>query len=198
MLDSGAFSAYYSGAEIDLNEFIDTSANLLETDPTLTEVFSLDVIGDPEASIRNTEIMWKAGVEAIPTYHYGSPEDVLFHIAKNYPKIALGGVAGSVPQGERERWAEQCFARVWPKKIHGFGYGGVRALFRMPWHSVDATNWITGPCAYGRWKNYKGQNSKKCSVRGSYQNLLGEVEWYLDLERQARRRWASQMAELEP
>jgi len=190
-LDSGAFSAYNSGAQINLNEFIDTSANLLETDSTLTEVFALDVIGDPKASIRNTEIMWKAGVEAIPTYHYGSPEDVLFHIAKNYPKIALGGVAGLVSHRERERWAKHCFSCVWPKKIHGFGYGGARALFRMPWHSVDASTWELGPCRFGRWNKYPG-----ASVRGGTQNLRGEVEWYLELERQAKHRWAKTLKEL--
>lgn len=189
-LDSGAFSAKNSGKEIDLNAYIDLAGHMLETDKTLTEVFALDVIGDAEASIRNTETMHAAGVPAIPTFHYGSDESYLLHIAKEYPKIAVGGLVQQ-PLRERLEWAQQCFARVWPKKIHGFGMCGEKSLLSMPWHSVDATSWELGPCRFGSWKQYG-----KMSVRGSTQNLRGEVQWYLDLERRAQRRWRSAMKQL--
>jgi hypothetical protein len=49
-LDSGAFSAWNSGAAISLDDYTRTFAELLASDPRLAEVFALDVIGDWRAS----------------------------------------------------------------------------------------------------------------------------------------------------
>lgn len=190
VLDSGAFSAHNSGAEIKLQDFIDTAKRLMDTDGTLKEVFALDVIGNHKASLKNVEEMWRQGIEAIPTYHFGEPESLLKHLAANYPKIALGGIAlqrGAV----KLQWAEQCFARVWPKRIHGFGYGSEKAIMALPWDSVDATNWEFGPCGFGRWNTFG-----KMSVRGSNQNLRCEIEHYLKLEKRARRKFKNTYKEL--
>ena len=191
VLDSGAFSAHNSGTEIKLQDYIDKAKELLAKDPTLTEVFALDVIGDWKASLKNTEEMWRQGVPAIPCWHAGEPEDALKGMAKDYPKIALGGVA-KTRAAAKKQIAEQVFARVWPKKIHGFGFGSEDMVMAFPWHSVDATNWEMGPCAFGRWNTYG-----KMSVRGSKQNLRVEVEYYLEMERKARIKWRKQMEELE-
>src|SRR6202044_4270767 len=69
VMDSGAFSAHNSGAVIVLQDYIDCCHRLMKDDPTLTEVYSLDVIGDWKASLKNTEEMWRQGVPAIPCYH---------------------------------------------------------------------------------------------------------------------------------
>lgn len=188
-LDSGAFSAHNSGTEIKLEDYIAKCQELRKTDPTLSDIFSLDVIGDWKASLKNTARMWDAGVDAIPTYHVGEPEKVLLDMAKEFPKVALGGAVGF---HKKLAWAKQCFARIWPKKIHGLGFSGERAIMALPWHSVDATNWEIAPCKFGQWKAFG-----KMSVRGSQQNLRAEVEWYLKLESRAREHWAKQMKELE-
>ncbi len=192
VLDSGAFSAFNSGVPIHLQDYIDCCKELLAADPTLTEVFALDVIGDWKASLKNTETMWKQGVPAIPCFHAGEPWSALLTMAKEFPKIALGGIA-LAKTGKKMAWAGQCFARIWPKKIHGFGFGSENAIMSFPFHSVDATNWETGPCQFGRWNAFGGA----LSVRGSSQNLRAEVEWYLDLERRARERWKKEMLKIE-
>lgn len=191
VLDSGAFSAHMSGTDIPLRTFIETAKQLLATDARLTEVFALDVIGDWKASLRNCEAMWKAGVPAIPCYHRGEPLHVLQEMARQYPKIALGGVARTRIQ-EKNRWAAQCFARVWPKRIHGFGFGSEASVMAMPFHTVDATNWEMGPCAFGTWNTYGD-----LSVRGKLQNLRPEVEWFLRLEARAKVKWSRELAKLE-
>ncbi len=189
-LDSGAFSAHNSGAEINLQDYIECCKQQKAEDPTLTDIFALDVIGDWKASLHNTEEMWKRGVEAIPTFHYGEPWDYLKGIAKDYPKIALGGCVG---KRDKDKFAGQVFARVWPCKIHGFGFGSEKSILSIPFHSVDATNWEMGPCAYGRWASFGKIGNANISVRGSKQNLRAEVEYYLDLERRARDRWRKEM-----
>lgn len=187
-MDSGAYSAFNSGGVIDLGEYIDCCQRMLASDPQLTEVFSLDVIGDWRATKKNTEAMWAAGVPAIPVYHVKEPPALLKEMAAEYPKIALGGVAKLKAKWKNE-FAEQCFARVWPKRIHGFGFGSERSILGLPFESVDATNWETGPASFGRWMAYG-----KLSTRGAGLNLRTEVEWYLKLEDRARIRWAKEMA----
>lgn len=186
-LDSGAFSAHHSGATIDLGEYIEFCRDRLTNDPQCTEVFALDVIGDWRASLKNTEAMWEAGVPAIPAYHVGEPAHVLKHMADTYPKIALGGAVG-MRGPTKIAFAKAAFAQVWPKPIHGFGFGGQQQLMAVPWHSVDATNWETGPCRFGSWKSMPGGTH-----RGGNQPLRMEVEWYLRLEQRGRARWRREM-----
>lgn len=198
-MDSGAFSAANAGAKIDLVEFTETAVRLLREDPLLTEVFSLDVIGgDWRESERNTEYMWSKGVPAIPAWHQGEPWDVLEGMAREYPKIALGGLVGMRAKAKREL-VQECFRRVWaaagPKRIHGFGLISEETLLSVPFHSVDATNWEIGPCAFGAWKSAGGQQLR---IRGSRQPLRAEVEWYLALERRCRERWRREFAKWPP
>lgn len=192
-LDSGAYSAWASGTVIDLGEYIRKCRELLATDQKLVEVFSLDVIGDWRASLKNLEFMWKAGVPAIPCYHIGEPWDVLRCLARDYPKIALGGVA-KMRGKEKLMWAQRCMTAVWPKKVHGFGFGDGNHVLKVPFHSVDSTNWEIGPTSFGSWKAFNGA---QLGIRGSRQNLRCEVLHFLELERKAQARWSKEMAELE-
>jgi hypothetical protein len=185
VMDSGAFSAAHSGNPIDLAQYIATCQELLATDPSLVETYSLDVLGDWRATRRNTERMWKAGVAAIPCFHYGEPEDALVGMARDYPKIAIGGAVGVRPKAKRA-WASQCFARVWPKPVHGFGFGAAWAVMDLPFHSVDASNWEAGPCRFGTWKTFGDMSN-----RGGRQDLRAEVAWHLQLEARARQKWAA-------
>lgn len=206
VLDSGAFSAFNSGVTIDRDEFTDRAAQLLATDTTLLEVFALDVIGDWRASLRNAERMNEHGVPAIPTFHADEPLDYLKGIARDYPKIALGGVALRTPH-KKLAWAEQCFAHVWPCKVHGFAFAGKNATMRLPFHSVDASNWKVGPMQWGRFlqlnpnKSFFGLSSHSTNkgIRNTattIQGIRGEVEEHLRLERIVRGRWRKEMAAL--
>src|SRR4029450_7558395 len=85
------------------------------------------------------------------------PAAALTEPATTYPKVALGAPIG-LKKAYKLHWAEQCFARIWPKRIHGFGFGGRDYVMTLPFHSIDATNWETGPCRFGNWERY-GQRS---------------------------------------
>jgi len=192
VLDSGAYTAFNAGKPVVLSEYIEAIRRLRDTPCPPSEVFSLDVIGDWRAGMANTEAMWAAGIECIPCFHQGEPEDVLIGMARDYPKIALGNMVG-LRSKPKLRWARRCLDRVWPKRVHGFGLGSEEAIMSLPFESLDATNWHINPAGFGQWR-YLGSTRKKWgkgSWRGSGQNLRAEVQWYLDLERRARERWAS-------
>ena len=187
VMDSGAFSAFNSGKKIELARYIDVCHNLMSEDKTLVEIYSLDVIGDHKQSLKNCDELWRNGIPAIPCYHVGEPWDVLTSIAKDYPKIAIGGSVG-LSANARMAWCRQVFARVYPCRVHGFGIGGGNQILSLPWHSVDATSWCLQPQAFGQWKMFGGS----FPARGKL-NIRSQVEWYLRLERIASARWAKQL-----
>ncbi len=187
-LDSGAFTAYQSGTEIRHSDYLDFAHQVLDGDDPPVEVFALDVIGDWKASLANAEEMTRAGIPCIPTFHLGTPWDVLVRLAGEYPKIALGGVA-KVKKTQKEAWIAEVFSRVWPCRMHGFGMSGKDILQRFPFHSIDATNWELGPGAFGLWAAFDGA---QLSSRGTDQDLRSEVGFYQEMEATGRRRWAGE------
>lgn len=188
VLDSGAFTAHSSGKPIDIQTYIDRVNWYRDNGVSPVEIFSLDVIGDWRGTVQNTERLWGAGIQAIPAYHYGEPEDVLIGYARDYPKIALGGAVG-IRRKEKERWARQCFARIWPKPVHGFGFG-LWALEALPFHTIDCSDWEGSAARFGTWKSLGGA---KLGIGGQdlLRNLATEAQFWIDAEFVAKRKWAS-------
>lgn len=163
VLDSGAYSALTSGVKIDLNKYIDDAGKIIQQEGSkLKTVFALDVIGDPEATIKNVERMWSQGVKAVPTFHHGSPMHYLDTLGKNYEKIAIGGLVqrgagghGSKLTGNmRLRFLEECYSRIWPKWVHGFGCTDPKLMYRIPFASVDSITWYYRVSRYGQIQGY--------------------------------------------
>lgn len=192
MLDSGAFSAQSHGVEIDVQDYIRFVKWVQEREPEIVEIVALDVIGDWEASLRNYEAMRTAGIDAIPTYHVGDPPGMLYQLASEYDKIALGGMVG-YPQ--RRDWLRRCFEEVWPKKIHGLGITNERVLLELPFHSVDSTNWKVKPVRFGAWQRFAGSGWRGDGP-GSEGSLTGEALGQVRIEERARARWKSEWREL--
>lgn len=183
VLDSGAFTVYKTGETIDLVEFGEWALAEKARDPRVTEVFTLDVIGGSwRDTERNTRDLWKMGVEAIPVYHVGEPTSVLLGYAKDYPKVSLGGAVG---YRKRMEWAALCFKHVWPKKLHGLGFGET-ALQTLPFHTIDNSSWDFAPRQFGNYHSLQGHLPTKSS---SGLNLRCEIDFYLAEEARARRFW---------
>lgn len=195
VLDSGAFSAKHAGRTVKVADFIATAKSTLALVPPPAEIYALDVIGDHLATKANCDVIKSAGVDAIPTYHLGEPWSALKELAAAYPKIAVGGIA-RLRGKEKLRWIEQVFARVWPKRVHGFGCGTEEIIMRFPFDSVDATTWVN-PSKYGAWKAYKpgGRSYGYLSVPTGKMSLTPDIRWFLELEQRVQARWR---ASLEP
>ena len=171
-LDSGAFLAMTEGRPVRVEDWIPRVRAIQASDPACAEVFALDVIGDHRASLANYAAIRRAGIDAIPTYHFGEPWEVLDELARDYGKIALGGFARRFRRlSQREAWASECLQRIWPKRVHGFGYSAP-SLERLPFHSIDASTWAYAPKGFGK---YLSMGSKQLSIRGR-PNIRVEVE----------------------
>ena len=179
ILDSGAFTAWNAGKPIQLSDYIEFCKRVKESARPPEEIYGLDDIQDWKKTEANVKAMWKAGVEAIPTYHVGEPPDVLRGYVKDYPKVALGGMVrkhGNV----KEKFLNLAFAVGWPKKFHAFGLDMERLLLKYPIHSVDSSSWISKPCIFGKWSKYGD-----LTWRGSNQDLRSEIERIFAIEDKA-------------
>ncbi len=144
-LDSGAFSAFSLGSEIDLGKYCDyihENADIIDF-PSV-----LDAIGDAEGTWRNQEEMERRGTKPLPCFHYGEPTEILDHYVKNYDYITIGGMV-PISTVQLRIWLD----RLWeehltnadgsPKtKVHGFGLTSLPLMMRYPWYSVDSSTWV--------------------------------------------------------
>lgn len=160
-LDSGAFSAFTRGLRIDVAEYIDFC---LSTRSLLEDIACLDVIGDPAATHRNYETMRKAGLEPLPTFHFGMEPRELVARLQDIERAALGGMATKERSGRemRQRWLDTVFnglmkSSAWPIRLHGYGMTDTVLIERYPWYSVDSTTWAMS-AVYGNELVYSGRH----------------------------------------
>jgi hypothetical protein len=144
-LDSGAYSAWSQGIEIEIDDYI---SFIKEHKKHISVYANLDVIGDPEATLNNQKIMEKAGLKPLPCFHYGEDIKYLKYYLKNYQYIAFGGMVGT-HKVNLDKWLNEMFGKYicdkegYPKiKVHGFGLTSLSLTMKYPWYSVDSTSWV--------------------------------------------------------
>lgn len=197
MLDSGAFSAYQLGWEIDHDALLAEAAT-----PQWDEAVGLDVIGSWEGSLANAQYALARGVtKAMPVFHIGDPWHVLDFYRANFPKVGLSCRFGESVKTSM-RFYEQCFARAWPHRFHSFGWVQDDPLAAFPFHSADAATWAVAPTAYRNWlfKRRGRYVQQHLSVEGRQMLTYGvqnHMEAMYRREQQLLDRWADTLAKLE-
>lgn len=136
LLDSGAFSAWKRGANINLADYMEY---IKEHD--IKQYFNLDVVGEPEATERNQAAMEAAGFKPIPVFHYGEDWTLLDQLVSKYPLVALGGTVG-LPYSVKEQWFRQVFSRHPEGQFHGLGFASKGLLEQFPFASTDSVWWV--------------------------------------------------------
>jgi hypothetical protein len=186
MLDSGAYSAYNSGKEIDFEELCQEAVL-----PEWTYTVGLDVIGDGVKSLENNLKMKARGLEVIPVFHGGDDWDILLEYKKHFSYIGFGGRPKI--KEVRNKWLDQCFARVWPIKIHAFGCAQKDVLLKWPFYSADTASWHTA-VSFGSSPSMPGRRVPRKSEAGvSVFDLRTEIHHYMKLEREVRDRWNKEL-----
>ena len=150
-LDSGAFSAFTKGVDVDLPAYCDyvkRNLDIIEHVDGIPLASVLDGIGDPLKTWQNQQAMERLGVRPLPCFHYGEDERYLEWYLANYDYITLGGM---VPISTKDLliWLD----RIWDKyltdgagrpriRVHGFGLTTFKLMKRYPWYSVDSSSWV--------------------------------------------------------
>jgi len=139
MLDSGAFSAWKSGAIIDIDEYIQYIK-----DNYIGKYIVLDVVGDPDKSYENLKYMEYQGLQPLPVFHLGSDIKYLQQLVdEEYYCICLGGTVGSSRE-KRIEFFDECFSKFPNTYFHGLGMTDPKLMLKYPWFSTDSTTWLIG------------------------------------------------------
>lgn len=145
-IDSGAFSAYTTGAKIEVAEYAEWLASI---NRPIDFAFTLDVLADERASLAN----WRAlrdehGLMTMPVIHFGQrPEDVLpTYLAEGAERLSMGGIAGGATR-QSIGWAAHVFrwmrANGWGHiPVHGLGLHMRSDLARLPWATTDSSTYV--------------------------------------------------------
>lgn len=177
--DSGAFSVATTGATVNLKDY---AAWLEEWSPVITTAATLDVIGDADATHRNTEALLGAGLTVLPTFHVGTPWPVLERLCKTYQYLALGGMVPHTndPMGVL-RWLIRAFriAREHGTVFHGFGQTNVTTMASLPFYSVDSSSWGFG----ARFGLVRLWDERRLKIVGVTSGKPGEARKYARLLR---------------
>ena len=186
MLDSGAFSAWNCGAEIDIAALTKEAKR-----EEWNEAVALDVVGDPEATLKNTRWMRQQGAPVYPVFHIGEPWEYLERYCEEFGKVGLSCRFGeAIPASMR--WLEQCFARAWPHKFHSFGWSSENLLRAFPFASVDSSSWFRAPAAWGTWKSFGGRQ-RVVGLRAEHVIPTNEIQVYWEMQQRAKHRWGKEL-----
>ena len=143
-LDSGAFSAFTKGIQINIQDYID----FIKGEKGIFAHYSvLDEIGDAEKTLKNQRIMEKQKLNPVPCFHHGEDFKFLKQYCDNYEYIALGGLVPlSRRRGVLKEHLSNCFSfiRKYKNKIHIFGISAKYVLENFPAYSCDSTSAFEG------------------------------------------------------
>lgn len=147
MIDSGAFSAWARGVQIDVHEYAEwLIANGRRTKPRYDVAVNLDVIPGrgitPEEaarqSLENYQILAKTKLPILPVFHYGEGIHWLKEIlALKTGYIGLGGIA-KAPAKTRRHWLERVWSLCAGTKVHLFGVSAIDIVVKYKPYSFDS------------------------------------------------------------
>ncbi len=150
-LDSGAFSAWSKGVEIDMPKYcryILENEDIIRKEDDAVVASVLDSIGDDLGTYKNQKAMEKLGVTPLPCFHVGEDPRYLEYYVANYSYITLGGMVGASTK-QLHMWLDEMWDKYLtdgagrPKtKVHGFGLTTPVLMKKYPWFSVDSSSWI--------------------------------------------------------
>jgi hypothetical protein len=89
-LDSGAYTAFNKGLEIDVHEY---SKFVVQYGHLFDVVASLDVKGNPEKSWENQKIMESYGLNPLPAYHVGEELKWFHKYLDNITRLKRGKIS---------------------------------------------------------------------------------------------------------
>lgn len=150
ILDSGAFSAWKSGMEINHEDYV----GFCESLPSSWKFVCLDVIPKTGSTKREIDICIERSKEnysymssrignVIPVFHFGEPLDVLKWYMDRTDYIGLSP-ANDTTEVVKRQFLSSCFSVIRPPfKTHGFGYTNQQGLELFPFYSVDSIAYLT-------------------------------------------------------
>lgn len=152
LLDSGAFTIMSGTTNaINWDRYIEQYADFINVN-NIKLFFELDIdgiIGLHKVEQLREKLESLTGKKPIPVWHGKRGKQYFIDMCKNYPYVALGGLAQAGDKATRKKM-ETAFpwfiniAHQHQCKIHGLGYTNLNNLKKFHFDSVDSTAWLYG------------------------------------------------------
>lgn len=183
LIDSGAFTVWTKGQQIDVKEYGDFLEQLKKDYPKINFKFiNLDVIPgkygvkptqkDIDESAQkgwdNFMYLKSRGLDVIHIFHQFEDEKWLRKLAKESDYIGISP-ANDRSIKSRVTWLRWVFSIIGTSvKTHGFGITAKSALQAVPFYSSDSSTWIVGV----RW----GQIDETCPYQRKAKHLRNQAQ----------------------
>lgn len=169
-IDSGAWTAYTKGVEIDIDEYCQYINSIGDWITVVAEVDKIPGrFGRPVTDEEAAEapiISWNNYIymldhvdkkyrdKIVPVFHYGEDfkylEQILeykFEDGHSIKYMGLGAIADLDSPSDRYRWFDHCFRIIKNSsnpdiKVHAFGMTSLNILKDFPIYSADSTTWV--------------------------------------------------------
>lgn len=159
--DSGAYSAWSQGAEINISDY----ADWINVNKKYLGVYcNLDVVDNAEETEANQTILENQGLSPLPVWHIRSAKKVFEGLCEKYNYIAIGGMVGTP-------WKKLMPSLIWAFKhsieknvvLHGLGLTAIFPVHNTPFFSVDSSSFGAG-FRFGRCPVWDIEQNKRVGV----------------------------------
>lgn len=145
IIDSGAFSVWNKGGEIDIDKYL----KFCLKQPQHWTFINLDVIPKTNSSKQDIEVCCQKGYEnflylkkhlknVMPVYHYGDDIGWLHKYMETADYIGISP-ANDTHENVKRKFLKEVFYITQDKvKTHGLGYSSFEGLTMFPFYSVDS------------------------------------------------------------
>jgi hypothetical protein len=166
VVDSGAFTAWSLGREVTVDGYAEY---LHRWAGAYSMAITLDVIGDPVATERNTQALHDQGLPVVPVFTVGAPMATLERLAQSHDLVAAGGLVRQ-PNSEmtkRYRRTVCARARAAGAAMHLLGVSAPDILRDALPYSCDSST-VVSAATYGAASMWDGRRLKlfRTSDRG--------------------------------
>jgi hypothetical protein len=149
VVDSGAFTAWKAGKPINLDDYC-RFLDGLQIKPW--RYFTLDVVGDPHASMVNYETMLRRGYTPVPIFTRGEDPSVLDDYYKTSDVVGIGGL---VQTEGNKGFVKGIMQKVAGRRVHWLGFTNPEFIKAFRPYMVDSSSWESG-ALYGNVRIYLG------------------------------------------
>lgn len=177
MVDSGAFTFFERGIspQFSFDEFVKKYAEFITKNTWIDRYveLDLDLMGIPLKKIEEWQdyLTQKTGRKPILVWHRCRGVEYWKKMCSEYEWVGFSLDKGTTIEEARKM---VLYALKQGCKVHGFGITGEKALFKIPFSTVDSSSWMSG----GRWgtvyltksqQNVRFVEYKKAFVYGALQ-----------------------------
>lgn len=138
VVDSGAFTAWKAGKSILIDDYC-TFLHNLPIKPW--RYFTLDVVGNPEGSYKNYEIMLRRGFKPIPIFTRGEDPKAL---ETYYQTSDVVGIGGLVATKGNKGFVKGIMNKVGKRNVHWLGFTNLSFLKHYKPYMADSSSWEMG------------------------------------------------------